>query len=164
MTHPLAIAAPAGACLCHGAQRVSILRPLAWLFDAMIRGYQRWISPLTPPSCRFSPTCSQYARDALAWHPLWRALPLVGWRILRCQPLSAGGFDPVPAGPYGPAPEPPPEVAPLGGAPASSEGSPAASTPPSPGSEALQPAAPSAAAPARRAPARPDLPADEARL
>ena len=71
-------------------------RPLAWLADRTIAGYQRWLSPLLPPACRFHPTCSCYAREALSVHPLWRALGLISWRLLRCQPLCAGGFDPVP--------------------------------------------------------------------
>ena len=80
---------------------IPLRRPVAWMFDRLVAAYQRWISPLTPPACRFHPSCSVYARDALAVHPLWRALGLTTWRLLRCQPLSKGGLDPVPAGPHG---------------------------------------------------------------
>lgn len=62
----------------------------------LIRGYQRFISPLTPPMCRFHPTCSQYAVEALQVHGLLRGMALASWRIARCNPLNAGGLDPVP--------------------------------------------------------------------
>lgn len=77
-------------------------RPTAWLLDGMVAGYQRLLSPRLPPACRFEPTCSVYARGALAQHIVARALLLIGWRLLRCQPLCAGGFDPVPPGRYTP--------------------------------------------------------------
>lgn len=70
-----------------------------WLVIALIwpiRMYQRFISPLTPPACRFEPSCSQYTREAIAlWGPLW-GLWMGLTRILRCQPFFAGGHDPVP--------------------------------------------------------------------
>jgi putative membrane protein insertion efficiency factor len=69
-----------------------IALPLWWL----LTGYRRWISPLLPPACRFEPSCSAYARDALSRYGIHRALPLIAWRLLRCQPLSKGGADPVP--------------------------------------------------------------------
>jgi putative membrane protein insertion efficiency factor len=63
---------------------------------ALIRFYQRWVSPLTPPSCRYTPTCSAYAVEAVEKYGGWRG----GWmalrRILRCNPLHPGGYDPVP--------------------------------------------------------------------
>ncbi|NEO28331.1 MAG: membrane protein insertion efficiency factor YidD [Kamptonema sp. SIO4C4] len=62
----------------------------------LIRGYQRFISPLFPPTCRFHPTCSQYALDAIARFGIIRGSGLALWRILRCHPFSAGGYDPVP--------------------------------------------------------------------
>jgi len=62
----------------------------------MIRGYQLWVSPLLPAACRYYPTCSAYAIEALEKHgPLtgsWLALR----RIARCHPFHAGGYDPVP--------------------------------------------------------------------
>ncbi|MCB9738767.1 MAG: membrane protein insertion efficiency factor YidD [Deltaproteobacteria bacterium] len=77
-------------------------RPIAWLLDRLVAGYQRAISPLLPPSCRFEPSCSRYARQALARHRLPRALWLIGHRLARCQPLCPGGHDPVPPGPWDP--------------------------------------------------------------
>lgn len=63
---------------------------------ALIRVYQLWISPLTPPTCRFQPSCSAYAAEALARHGLLRGSALSFWRILRCNPWGGHGFDPVP--------------------------------------------------------------------
>lgn len=75
-------------------------RAMAWPLVALVRLYQRAISPLLPPSCRFTPSCSHYAVDALHQHHLPRALGLILWRLARCQPLCAGGHDPVPPGPF----------------------------------------------------------------
>lgn len=62
----------------------------------LIRGYQRWVSPLLAPSCRFQPTCSQYAKEAIERHGALRG----GWlslrRIGRCHPFGGSGHDPVP--------------------------------------------------------------------
>lgn len=67
---------------------------------AAIRLYQRWLSPLKrTPSCRFAPTCSCYAAEAIARRGLVVGLGLSFWRILRCNPFCAGGIDPVPLGP-----------------------------------------------------------------
>lgn len=77
-------------------------RPVARLLDAMVAGYQRALSPLLPPSCRFEPSCSRYAREALRRHRLPRALALIFWRLGRCQPMCPGGHDPVPSGPWDP--------------------------------------------------------------
>ncbi|HDQ40832.1 MAG TPA: membrane protein insertion efficiency factor YidD [Desulfonatronum sp.] len=62
----------------------------------IIRGYQLLLSPLSPPCCRFLPTCSEYARQAVDRHGPIKGLLLAAWRLLRCQPLCAGGYDPVP--------------------------------------------------------------------
>lgn len=62
----------------------------------LIRGYQRWISRFTPATCRFHPTCSRYAIDALRTHGSGKGGLLVIWRLLRCQPLARFGVDPVP--------------------------------------------------------------------
>jgi uncharacterized protein len=62
----------------------------------LIRGYQRFISPLLPPSCRFEPTCSQYGYEAIAKHGLVKGGALTVWRICRCNPFCRGGYDPVP--------------------------------------------------------------------
>jgi hypothetical protein len=67
---------------------------------ALLRFYQRWISPalhvLTPGGCKFLPTCSEYAAIAIATHGPLKGLRLALWRLLRCHPFSPGGFDPVP--------------------------------------------------------------------
>ncbi|MBM3146332.1 MAG: membrane protein insertion efficiency factor YidD [Actinobacteria bacterium] len=63
---------------------------------AIIHVYQRFVSPLFPPRCKYYPTCSEYAVEALRVHGVWRGLLLAGWRLLRCNPLSDGGLDPVP--------------------------------------------------------------------
>ena len=62
----------------------------------LVRGYQVLISPLIGPHCRFAPTCSQYAIEALAQHGVVRGLGLAVRRILRCHPFTEGGLDPVP--------------------------------------------------------------------
>ena len=66
------------------------------IFLAMIHFYQRFISPLTPPTCRFYPTCSEYTREAIQYHGAFKGLYLGIRRILKCHPLHKGGFDPVP--------------------------------------------------------------------
>ena len=71
-------------------------RIAAWLLILPIRFYQMCISPLTPPSCRFTPTCSQYAIEALRKHGPIKGLYLSIRRILRCNPWGGSGYDPVP--------------------------------------------------------------------
>ncbi|MFA6032656.1 MAG: membrane protein insertion efficiency factor YidD [Myxococcota bacterium] len=66
------------------------------LIKALIRFYQLFISPLKPPSCRFSPTCSQYALESIETHGALRGAMLSVRRVLRCHPFSRGGYDPVP--------------------------------------------------------------------
>lgn len=66
-----------------------MIRLLVFLLDV----YKRRISPLLPPSCRFTPTCSEYARLALLKHGLLRGCALTAGRLLRCQPLHPGGVD-----------------------------------------------------------------------
>ena len=61
-----------------------------------VKLYQRLISPLKPPCCRFSPTSSQYAIEAFSEWGFVCGLGLTLWRILRCNPFSRGGYDPVP--------------------------------------------------------------------
>jgi putative membrane protein insertion efficiency factor len=63
---------------------------------ASIRFYQRSISPGLAPSCRFEPTCSHYAQEAVERYGAVRGLVMAAWRLLRCNPLNDGGFDPVP--------------------------------------------------------------------
>ena len=69
-----------------------IARVLLWMLDF----YQKGISPLTPPSCRFESTCSAYAVGAVRAHGAWRGTWLAVWRLLRCGPWTRGGWDPVP--------------------------------------------------------------------
>ena len=73
-----------------------LLHFLAVLLIAPIRFYQRYISPLTPPACRFTPTCSQYAVEAIQKHGPFKGLWLAVRRILRCHPWGGSGYDPVP--------------------------------------------------------------------
>ena len=71
--------------------------PVSWLLLRLVRFYRRFVSPLKPACCRFEPTCSKYALEALQQHGLFRALGLIIWRILRCQPFYHGPvYDPVP--------------------------------------------------------------------
>jgi len=63
---------------------------------ALIRTYQKWVGPAFPPACRFFPSCSQYALEALERHGLVRGLALTARRLLRCHPYHPGGLDPVP--------------------------------------------------------------------
>ncbi|HEY3314203.1 MAG TPA: membrane protein insertion efficiency factor YidD [Bacillota bacterium] len=64
--------------------------------SAAIRFYQRFLSPLKPPTCRFYPSCSDYAEQAVAKYGAARGLLLAGRRLLRCHPFHPGGYDPVP--------------------------------------------------------------------
>jgi len=61
-----------------------------------VRGYQALVSPLIGPHCRYAPSCSHYAVEALERHGVVRGLALAAWRILRCHPFAQGGYDPVP--------------------------------------------------------------------
>ena len=61
-----------------------------------IKAYRKLISPILPNSCRFTPTCSQYALEALDKHGAIKGSILTVWRILRCNPFCRGGYDPVP--------------------------------------------------------------------
>lgn len=62
----------------------------------LIRGYRRLLSPLLPPSCRFHPSCSRYALEAIHRHGALKGSWLAVRRLARCHPFNAGGFDPVP--------------------------------------------------------------------
>lgn len=63
------------------------------LLIAALDAYKRRLSPLLPRSCRFSPTCSEYARLALLRYGLWRGSALTAGRLMRCQPFHPGGID-----------------------------------------------------------------------
>jgi putative membrane protein insertion efficiency factor len=71
---------------------MSALRRVA---TAPIRFYSRFISPGLPRRCKYEPTCSAYATQAIERYGILRGLVLAGWRLLRCNPWSHGGFDPV---------------------------------------------------------------------
>jgi hypothetical protein len=73
-----------------------ISKGLVWLLVLPIRFYQIAISPLLGPSCRYTPTCSEYARQALVKHGPVKGLWLAVKRILRCHPWGGSGYDPVP--------------------------------------------------------------------
>lgn len=62
----------------------------------IIRGYRRWVAPAFPPACRFFPSCSVYALEALERHGVIRGIGLTVLRLLRCHPYHPGGLDPVP--------------------------------------------------------------------
>ncbi len=74
----------------------SLSHAIALLLVMPIRFYQKFITPYTPPSCRFTPTCSEYARQALLKHGPVKGLLLATWRICRCNPWGGSGYDPVP--------------------------------------------------------------------
>ncbi len=66
------------------------------VLTGMIRFYQKHISPSLPRTCKYYPTCSQYAVEAIKKHGPIKGLGLSAWRLLRCNPFSRGGYDPVP--------------------------------------------------------------------
>lgn len=72
------------------------MNPIGLVLRGLIRAYQYFISPLLPPSCRFMPTCSAYALEAIAVHGPLAGSWLAARRLCRCHPWSEGGFDPVP--------------------------------------------------------------------
>jgi putative membrane protein insertion efficiency factor len=71
------------------------VRVLRTLLVAPIRVYQRLFSPLFGTRCKYYPSCSEYAAQAIERFGILRGLVLAGWRLLRCNPWSHGGFDPV---------------------------------------------------------------------
>jgi putative membrane protein insertion efficiency factor len=69
-----------------------VARSLLWLIEV----YRWTLSPLLGGFCRFQPSCSRYASEAIQRHGAWRGARLTLWRLARCQPFHPGGFDPVP--------------------------------------------------------------------
>lgn len=69
---------------------------IEWVLCAMVRAYQLLVSPLLPPSCRFFPSCSEYAAEAIGRHGAVRGIALAVRRLARCQPWGGSGYDPVP--------------------------------------------------------------------
>lgn len=76
-------------------KRMSLRKIVNFVPVSLIRFYRTVISPLLGPSCRYFPTCSQYALDAYREHNFFYASWLTLWRVLRCNPFSKGGYDPV---------------------------------------------------------------------
>jgi uncharacterized protein len=74
-----------------------LTRVLRALATAPILVYQRLVSPAIPRRCKYEPTCSRYAVEAIRHYGILRGLVLAGWRLLRCNPWSYGGYDPVEA-------------------------------------------------------------------
>lgn len=73
-----------------------ITKIMSWLLCLPIIFYQRCISPFTPPSCRFTPTCSEYARQVIRKYGPLKGMYLALKRLLRCHPWGGSGYDPVP--------------------------------------------------------------------
>lgn len=67
-------------------------KPVLWI----LRGYKTWVSPMLPPSCRYQPTCSEYAYEAIEKYGIIKGGRLGIWRVMRCNPLGKSGWDPVP--------------------------------------------------------------------
>ena len=80
----------------HYKGRAEMKRFFANILILPIRFYQKVISPMTPPSCRFTPTCSQYAIEAIRKHGIFKGGWLAAKRIARCHPWGGSGYDPVP--------------------------------------------------------------------
>lgn len=80
----------------HRAWSLTLGRVLGWVLIGLIRFYQLVISPLTPPTCRFHPSCSAYALGSVRRHGPVKGFLLSSWRVLRCNPWNRGGIDPVP--------------------------------------------------------------------
>ncbi len=84
---------PAAHALSAGA--AALRRPAPYVGIALVWAYRASLGALFPTTCKYHPSCSQYAIDALRGKGLVRGSALAGWRLLRCNPWSRGGFDPV---------------------------------------------------------------------
>ena len=98
---PRGAARPAGRCPVSSDRSTAgdpatATRRAARLLTGAVVAYRRWISPALPARCRFYPSCSAYAQEALTRHGALRGSALTLWRLLRCHPFHPGGFDPVP--------------------------------------------------------------------
>jgi uncharacterized protein len=71
------------------------VKPIRWVVLLPLRAYQLLVSPLLGNRCKYYPSCSEYAVQAIDRFGILRGLVLAGWRLLRCNPWSHGGFDPV---------------------------------------------------------------------
>jgi hypothetical protein len=71
---------------------------MKWLLRGLLRAYKQLVSPILPPACRYVPTCSEYALEAVERHGVVRGGVQAVGRLLRCHPLARGGYDPVPQG------------------------------------------------------------------
>lgn len=71
-------------------------RPVRWVLTAVITCYRNFVSPMFGPRCKYYPSCSAYALQAVDVHGAAKGSALASWRLLRCNPFSKGGFDPVP--------------------------------------------------------------------
>ena len=71
-------------------------RFLKTLLLTLLRGYQAALSPFLPPACRYVPTCSEYAAEAIEAYGALRGSVMAVWRVMRCHPFTPGGYDPVP--------------------------------------------------------------------
>jgi putative membrane protein insertion efficiency factor len=69
-----------------------VRKPVLWV----LRGYKTWVSPMLPPSCRYHPTCSEYAYEAVEKYGIIKGGRLGLWRVMRCNPFGKSGWDPVP--------------------------------------------------------------------
>jgi putative membrane protein insertion efficiency factor len=79
--------------------RAGASRVFGLAINLMIRAYQLLLAPVVPPSCRFYPSCSCYAAEAVEGRGPWRGLSLACHRLLRCHPWGGSGYDPVPSKP-----------------------------------------------------------------
>jgi len=71
------------------------MKAVKYILVILIKGYQKFISPLFPPSCRFYPTCSQYSLQAIEKYGVIKGFFLSIWRLVRCNPFHSGGYDPL---------------------------------------------------------------------
>ena len=86
-----------GATALQAGRLVSLASTLAAVVALwLLRGYKTWVSPMLPPSCRYQPTCSEYAYEAVEKYGIIKGGRLALWRVLRCNPFGSSGWDPVP--------------------------------------------------------------------